>query len=115
MSERSSFTSEYIYDPVTYRLVRQRLEENGGGKYLCLAPAPSYDMGGHHFELPIISGKIGTMSMNSEWLELEDILHGLVTESRARFVIMCDGGAIQLVTKSPNGEVFMEALGPVVD
>lgn len=113
MSERSSFTSEYIYDPVTYRTVRARLEENGSGKYLCVAPAPSYDMSGHHFELPIISGKIGTLAMNSEWIDLEEILRGLVTDSPVRFVIVCDGGEIHLVTKQADGDVFTKFLAPV--
>lgn len=115
MSERSSFTSEYIYDPVTYRSVRGLLEENGVDKYLCIAPAPAYDMGGHHFELPIISGKIGTMAMNSEWINLEEILQGFVTSFSVRFVIVCDGGEIHLVTKLADGEVFTKVLEPVDD
>lgn len=115
MSERSSFTSEYIYDPVTCRAVRARLEEDGHGKYLCVAPAPAYDMGGHHFELPIISGKIGTTSPGMEWLVLDEALRGLVTDSSVRFVAVCDSGAIQLVTKQADGEVITQVLEPVED
>lgn len=113
MSERSSFTSEYIYDSATYLAVRERLESFGGGKYLCVSAAPTYELDGRRFDLPVISGKIGALAMNTEWMELEDVLQGLVTASPVRFVIMCDGGAIQLVTKRPNGEVFTEALGPI--
>ena len=115
MSERSSFTSDYIYDPVTYRAVRECLEKNGGDKYLCVAQAPAYDMDGRHFELPIISGKLGTTSPGTEWLVLDEVLQGFVTDSPVRFVILCDSGAIQLVTKHPDGEVVTQVLAPADD
>ena len=115
MSERSSFTSEYIYDQDTYKAVRSRLGGGRNGKYLCIAPAPSYEMGGHVFDLPIISGKIGTTAPYEEWLVLDEVLGGLATRKPVRFVIVCDSGPIQLVIKQADGEVEVRILEPEKD
>jgi len=108
MSERSSFTSEYIYNSVDYSIVYEALKAAGpiDDKYFCLAPQATWG----DFKMPIIQGKIGELAANSEWIELHKRLAGVETTESVRFVIICDGGEIHLITKNANGSIKMDVL-----
>ena len=108
MSERGSFTTEYMYNDRDYETIRNALDKKD--KYLCVAPPATWSNGRDTYTMPIVSGKVGEMSPNREWLTIAEAVHGIVTESSIRIVVMCDAGSIILVTKEPNGDVCSEAL-----
>ena len=98
MSERGSFTTQYFYSD-DYEVIRKALDQ--GEKYLCVSPPAKWG----DFSMPIVSGKVGSLFPDGEWMAIEDALRGVVTKDTVKVVVMCDDGAIVLVTKSPEGEV----------
>ena len=110
MSERGSFTTEYIYNDSDYEIVRQCLEKNRN-KYLCCSPPAYWTRGDNTFLMPIVSGKVGGMSPSFD--ETENVaqrLDGIKTEETIRVVVMCDSGDVFLLVKTPDGEVKKELL-----
>lgn len=111
MSERMSFTSEYIYSPDDYKKLREVFEAHENSKYLTLAPESEWSNGVDVFKEPIIQGKLGCISeFPSQWI-LYHILEGVETKERIRFVVMKDTYAgfpgIVSLTKTPNGDVIV--------
>ena len=109
MSERASFTTQYIYDINDYKTIREALDQKH--KYLCISPPATWSNGDMTFEMPIVSGKVGESSANMEWLTIEEALEGIETVEKVNIVVMCDGGSIVLVTKEPNGTTHHKWLG----
>ena len=103
MSERGSFTTEYIYDNDDYKIVRKALDLKS--KYLCISPPATWNSGKEHFEMPIVSGKVGDLCPNCEWLTIVDKLENVKTHNAIKIVVMCDSGNIVLLTKTPEGEI----------
>lgn len=109
MSDRCSFTSEYIYNWNDYK----RLKDVFSGhqtKYLCVAPPAEWSNGEETFEMPIIQGKAYGSGAGDEWEILDNMLDGLVTEDRVRFVILTDTPkegrtAMYVLDKRPDGIV----------
>lgn len=110
MSERMSFTSEYIYNNDDYKTLREVFEAHENSKYLTLAPESEWSNGVDVFKEPIIQGKLGCISeFPSQWI-LYHILEGVETKERIRFVVMKDTYAgfpgIVSLTKTPKGNVI---------
>ena len=105
MSERGSFTTQYIYSWEDYQTIRNVLDQ--GDKYLCVSPPITWD--GH--VMPIVCGKVGEMSMNSEWMTVSNALYRVKTKSEIKVVVMCEAGSIILIKKKPNGEIDSVVLG----
>lgn len=103
MSERGSFTTQYFYNDHDYKIIREALDLDG--KYLCASPPATWSNGEETFEMPIVSGKVGELSMNMEWNTIANVLEGVVTDEEVKVVVMCDAGSVVMVRKSPNGEV----------
>lgn len=106
MSQRSAFTSEYIYYTPDYEILRARAEKWGNGKYLCFAPEASW-VDAYKNEMPILQGKIGSISAGGEYIELCDFLRGVKTKYPVTFIILPEchdsGEPIQRVLKTPDG------------
>lgn len=102
MSERCSFTSQYIYDKKDYETLK-KLFQARKDKLICTAPPSCW--GG--LEMPIIQGKTIGWGKGDEYEILMDFLSGVKTEEAVRFTIMCDSESLRLVIleKSPDGEV----------
>ena len=100
MSERASFTSAYMYNLDDYKKLRSAL--NFKSKYFCLAPPVDWGAG----ELPIIQGKLGSLCMGYEYLELVDALFGISVEDEAHFIVISDymNNAVRVVLR-PSGDV----------
>jgi len=113
MSERASFTTQYIYDIDDYKTIREALDQKQ--KYLCVSPPATWSNGDMTFEMPIVSGKVGESSANMEWLTIEEALEGIETVEKVNIVVMCDGGSIILLTKEPNGKINTAYLGSTND
>lgn len=114
MSQRSAYTSEYIYCWSDYEVLRKKAEEEGNEKYLNFAPPAKWSNGSHEFEMPIIQGKIGTDLPGTEYEVLEGFLKGVKTEYPISFLILPDDHdskicpvRIQKLTKTPEGEVHL--------
>lgn len=110
MSERGSFTSQYFYNGEDYEIVRKALDKKS--KYLCISPSATWSNGETNFEMPIVSGKVGELAMNCEWLTIAEAIGGVETKEEVHIVVMCDGGSIVLVTKSPDGLTCSQTLIP---
>ena len=95
MSERGSFTSEYIYDLEDYATIRAAITNAG----IRLAPPA---MNGD-YEIPIVQGKVEGMTPDLEWWDLVESVIGVKTNGGIRFVVLCECGGIQFVEKKPNG------------
>ena len=95
MSERGSFTSEYIYDLEDYATIRAAITNAG----IRLAPPA---MNGD-YEIPIVQGKVEGMTPDLEWLDLVESVIGVKTNGNIRFVVLSECGAVQLVEKEPDG------------
>ena len=107
MSERMSFTSEYIYNDEDYKNLRELFKKDGDSKYLCLAPASKWSNGKEVFEMPIIQGKIGEMNwIPFTWDIVKDKLSGFKTNFAVKFVVMNDSfGGVTIIDKDPEGNV----------
>lgn len=111
MSERASFTSEYISCPEDYAALREMAEEIGNDKYLCFVPPTKWaNDQGEEFEMPIIQGKVGSLGSGMEYATLEERLEGLEVSAPIRFTVMSDNGDIVLLILNPNGMVDIEYL-----
>lgn len=106
MSERGSFTTEYIYNESDYKIIRKALDKNS--KYLCVSP-PAY-WGDSKNELPIVSGKVGSLNFGLEWSMIAFALVGVETEHDIKIVVMQDAGNILLISKRNDGYVFVREL-----
>lgn len=108
MSERGSFTTQYFYNDHDYKIIREALDLNG--KYLCASPPATWSNGEETFEMPIVSGKVGELSMNMEWNTIANVLEGVVTDEEVKVIVMCDSGGVFMVRKSPEGEVRIRGM-----
>lgn len=107
MSERCSFTSEYMYNKHDYKKLRKIFSErNQNGKFLCIAPPVKWSNSIEEFEMPIIQGKTASMSVGEEHEALKDILQGVETEGTVRFVILTDDSDYDtMLLKDADGNV----------
>lgn len=109
MSERGSFTTEYIYNDEDYEIIREALDQKR--KYLCISPPATWTNGeGTVLEMPIVSGKVGELTSGWEYKTLESALENVKTHNEVRIIVMCDSGDIYLMTKTPEGEVDYDEL-----
>ena len=69
MSERGSFTTEYLYCDKCFEITKKVLLSNH--KYLCSTTVPGW---GERKELPIIAGKIGGLAPQEEIDQFESYL-----------------------------------------
>lgn len=104
MSERSAFTSEYIYNPNDYKILRERANKWGNSKWLCFAPEARWGDN----DMPILSGKVGCLAPAHEFIELCNFLRGVKTECPITFIIIpewFDEKGLQAVkvVKTPEG------------
>lgn len=97
MSERGSFVTQYIYDNNDYLKIRKALDKNS--KYLCVSPPCYY--GDKTNELPIVSGKVGSLSCDGEIDVLTGALDGITTDFSVDILVYCDSGTIALIRKEP--------------
>ena len=102
MSERGSFTTQYIYNDEDYEIVRKALDTKS--KYRCIGDPAKWSKGKTTFSMPIVSGKVGGMCGGDEWEEIYDAFYGLKTETPISAVVMCENGLLALVAKTPEGE-----------
>lgn len=106
MSERMSFTSEYIYCDEDYKSLRSLFEKDGDSKYLCLAPVAKWSNGIEVFEMPIIQGKLGEMNHIPCCWYIVDMLDGFRTKHEVKFVVINDSfGGVTIIKKSPEGKL----------
>lgn len=107
MSERMSFTSEYIYCDEDYKSLRSLFEKDGDSKYLCLAPVAKWSNGIEVFEMPIIQGKINEMNwIPCTWDIIKYKLKGFKTKHEVKFVVINDSfEGVTIIKKSPEGNV----------
>lgn len=106
MSERMSFTSEYIYSDEDYKSLRSLFEKDGDSKYLCLAPVAKWSNGIEVFEMPIIQGKLGEMNHIPCCWYIVDMLDGFRTKHEVKFVVINDSfGGVTIIKKSPEGNL----------
>lgn len=108
MSERASFTSQYIENRNDYSTLLEFFEKEGNSKYLCVAPPASWtrEHDGEVFEQPVIQGHIKSFAAQLEWLNFYKIIKGLVTEEDVVFVIISeDVTQITEIVKKANGDV----------
>lgn len=103
MSQRGSFTTQYIYNDADAEIVRKALDRKS--KYLCISPPATWSNGTETFRMPIISGKVGGLCSGDEWLELFEMFEDLKTEQPVAAVVMCDDSKLVLVAKTPKGHV----------
>lgn len=87
MSERSSFTSEYIYYTPDYEAIRKAANEWGNGKYLNFAPPASWADN----EMPIISGKVGGLHPRECIFILKEFFDTFEVLYPVTFIIVRDG------------------------
>lgn len=112
MSNRSSFTSEYIYSREDYKTIRKRANECGNDKYLNFAPPASWSNGKETFEMPIISGKVGAFFRGEEVNILREFLESFKVNNPVTFIIIPEGHDFEAnplpiikMTKQPNGDI----------
>jgi hypothetical protein len=114
MSQRSAYTSEYIYCWSDYEVLRQKAKEEGNGKFLNFSTPAKWSNGLQEFEMPIIQGKIGAFSPGKEYEVLAGFLQGVETVTPISFLIFPEDHdsemwpvRIQKLTKTPEGEVYV--------
>lgn len=100
MSERASFTTEYIYNDEDYKIIREALDKKG--KYLCISPPATWSNEDETFEMPIVSGKVGELTEGWEYKTIIECLKYVKTKHMIRIVVMCDCGDIYLLCKEPD-------------
>lgn len=108
MSERSAFTSEYIYNPNDYKILRERANKWGNSKWLCFAPEARWGDN----DQPILSGKVGCLAPAHEFFELCDFLRGVKTKCPITFIIIPEwfgekGLQAVKVVKTPEGRTYV--------
>ena len=103
MSERGSFTTQYIYNDADAKVIRNALDRKS--KYLCISPPATWSNGTETFEMPIIFGKVGALDPGQEWRVIFDAFYGLKTETPVDAIVMCDDGTLAVIGKTPGGEV----------
>ena len=104
MSERGSFTTNYIYSGEDYRKVREALERDNG-KFCAVAPPVVLEYDEQTVEAPIVQGKVGALYRKGEIEEISDRLDGLRTKEKITVVVICDCGSIEIIEKDPGGDV----------
>ena len=106
MSQRSTFTSEYIYCEQDYKAIRAEAERWGNHKLLCFSPPCKWDDN----EMPIIQGKIGEYSEYHEIYVLEDFLRAVRIKYPVTFILLLEGDGYFLLTKCPDGTIIRKKL-----
>lgn len=107
MSERCSFTSEYIHNRDDYKKLRNKFNQYND-KYLRVSPPIRLVYESVSEEIPIIQGKTASMAVGCEYEVLESVLEGLVTEEPVRFVILTDSSDKDtMIIKDPDGNVLV--------
>lgn len=107
MSERCSFTSEYIHNRDDYRKLRDKFNQYND-KYLRVSPPIRLVYESISEDVPIIQGKTASMAVGCEYEVLESVLEGLVTEEPVRFVILTDSSDKDtMIIKDSNGNVLV--------
>lgn len=109
MSERGSFTSEYIYNCNDYKIMEKALDQKC--KYLCISDPPTYKTDENQvvYVKSIISGKIGASWCGGEIFNFRNAIENIETEEDIYFCVMEDSGSIYVVCKRANGEVEIMA------
>lgn len=105
MSERSSFVSEYIYNNNDYNILIEHLKKQENYKHFAISESCIIEYNGVKCIIPLISGKIGGLTPNHEYMILEEELFGIITESDIKFIIICESGTIYKTIKYANGNV----------
>lgn len=105
MSERCSFTSEYIHNQNDYKILREIFDKEQN-KYVCTAPPAQWADN----EMPVIQGKTAGGCEDLVWMNVETLLEGVKTEYPVRFIVMADNPtqdhvSAYILDKSPSGEV----------
>lgn len=108
MSERASFTSEYMYNTDDYNRIRNAL--NWKSKYLCIAAPAKWG----NNEMPIVQGKVGSLTLGLEWLTLVDALRNVFVEDEEHFIVISDFNhrATRIVLR-PSGDIDVYPLEEV--
>lgn len=108
MSERASFTSEYMYNTDDYDRIRAALDCNS--KHLCIAPPTKWG----NNEMPIVQGKVGSMTLGLEWLTLVGALRDVFVEDEAHFIVISDyeHRATRIVLR-PSGDIDVYPLAEI--
>lgn len=109
MSQRSSFTTEYIYHDEDYDNLRAYLEEQGAKhKYLCICEPFTYCKNGE--PMPIIAGKVGSLGHGQEWFDFMEYIEDFRPKKPIRFVIVAEdpyGPMVQIIDLMPDGRIVM--------
>lgn len=107
MSERCSFTSEYIHNRNDYKKLRDRFDEYND-KYLRVSQPMKFVYENISEDIPIIQGKTASMAVGCEYETLVSVLEDLVTEEPVRFVILTDSSKTDtMIIKEPEGNVLV--------
>lgn len=107
MSERCSFTSEYIYNRNDYKKLRYKFDEYND-KYLRVSQPMKLVYENISEDIPIIQGKTASMTIGCEYETLVSVLEDLVTEEPVRFVILTDSSKTDtMIIKDPKGNVLV--------
>lgn len=119
MSERCSFTSEYIYNNGDYKKVREAFEKQGNGSFFCTAEPCIYgskkdireinlktneckkietkDIS--RVEVPIVQGRVRGLGKWDCIEIIKEILDELELESEIRFIIVFEYNEICVIDK----------------
>lgn len=100
MSERGSFTTEYVYCEKCFAAIKEILLSNE--KSLCSTIIPSWCKQ----EIPIIAGKIGSLVIGGEFLTFEmEIIPQLeeVICHDMRIAVLSDSGGDKIFNIKPKG------------
>lgn len=107
MSERCSFTSEYINNRNDYKKLRDKFDEHND-KYLRVSQPMKLVYENISEDIPIIQGKTASMTVGCEYETLASVLEDLVTEEPVRFVILTDSSKTDImIIKDPEGNVLV--------
>lgn len=107
MSERCSFTSEYIHNRNDYKKLRYKFDEYND-KYLRVPQPMKLVYENISEDIPIIQGKTASMAVGCEYETLVSVLEDLVTEEPVRFVILTDSSKTDtMIIKEPEGNVLV--------
>lgn len=107
MSERCSFTSEYIHNRNDYKKLRDKFNEYND-KYLRVSQPMKLVYESISEDIPIIQGKTASMAVGCEYETLVSVLEDLVTEEPVRFVILTDSSKKDtMIIKDPEGNVLV--------
>ena len=108
MSERASFTSEYMYNTDDYNRIRNALDCKS--KHLCIAAPAKWG----NNEMPIVQGKVGSLSLGLEWLTLVDALRDVFVVDEEHFIVISDYNhhATRIVLR-PSGDIDVYPLAEI--